>query len=250
MSTAATPPPPLAGKVAIVTGSTSGIGEAIARHYAANGASVLINSARSVEAGERIASELPDAMYVQGSIADDGVPQTLVDAAINRWGRLDVLVNNAGTTRSIPHSDLDAASVEVWREIFEVNVFGTWEMTRVAVPHLREQNGSVVMITSLAGVRPTGSSVPYASSKAALNHLTALLANALGPDVRVNAIAPGLVATPWTADWEDLHRAVGAMAPMKRSATPADIVDLALVLATNTYVTGEVILVDGGLALR
>lgn len=250
MSTAAATPPPLAGKVAIVTGSTSGIGEAIARHYAANGASVLLNSARSVEAGERIASELPDAMYVQGSIADDGVPQMLVDAAIDRWGRLDVLVNNAGTTRSIPHSDLDAASVEVWREIFEVNVFGTWEMTRVAVPHLREQNGSVVMITSLAGVRPTGSSVPYASSKAALNHLTALLANALGPDVRVNAIAPGLVATPWTADWEDLHRAVGAMAPMKRSATPADIVDLALVLATNTYVTGEVILVDGGLALR
>ena len=250
MPTPTTPARPLDGKVAIVTGSTSGIGEAIARHYAANGGSVLINSARSVEAGERIAAELPDAMYVQGSIADDGVPQQLVDAAIERWGRLDVLVNNAGTTRLIPHSDLDAASLDVWREIFEVNVFGTWEMTRVAVPHLREQQGSVVMITSLAGVRPTGSSVPYASSKAALNHLTGLLANALGPDVRVNAIAPGLVATPWTADWEDLHRAGGAMAPMKRSATPADIVDLALVLATNTYITGEVILVDGGLALR
>jgi len=240
----------LAGKVAIVTGSTSGIGEAIARHYAAHGASVLLNSARSVDAGERIAAELPDALYVQGSISEEGVPQRLVDAAIERWGRLDVLVNNAGTTRSIPHADLDAASLEVWREIFEVNVFGTWEMTRVAVPHLRERQGNVVMITSLAGVRPTGSSVPYASSKAALNHLTHLLANALGPDVRVNAIAPGLVATPWTEDWADIHAAVGAMAPMKRSATPADIVDLALVLATNTYVTGEVVVVDGGLNLR
>ena len=242
--------PSLAGKVALVTGSTSGIGEAVARHYAAHGASVVINSSRSVEAGERIAAELPDAIYVQGSIADDGVPQRLVDAAVERWGRLDVLVNNAGVTRSIPHRDLDAASVDVWREIFEVNVFGTWELSRVAVPHLREQQGSIVMITSLAGVRPTGSSIPYAASKAALNHLTALLANTLGPDVRVNAIAPGLVATPWTEDWDDIHAAVGAMAPMKRSATPADIVDLALVLATNTYVTGEVIVVDGGLQLR
>ncbi|QXC62452.1 SDR family NAD(P)-dependent oxidoreductase [Aquihabitans sp. G128] len=127
----------LAGKVALITGSTSGIGEAIARHYADHGASVLLNSVRSVEAGERIAAELPDALYVQGSIAEPGVPQRLVDAAIERWGRLDVLVNNAGTTRSIPHGDLDAASLEVWREIFETNVFGTWELTRVAVPHLR-----------------------------------------------------------------------------------------------------------------
>lgn len=243
-------PTSLAGKVVLVTGSTSGIGEAIARHAAAHGASVVVNSSRSVEAGERIAAELPDAIYVQGSVADDGVPQRLVDAALERWGRLDVLVNNAGTTRSIPHADLDAASVDVWREIFEVNVFGTWEMTRVAVPHLREHQGNVIMITSIAGVRPTGSSVPYASSKAALNHLTALLANALGPDVRVNAIAPGLVETPWTEDWDDLHAAVGAMAPMKRSATPDDIVDVALLLATNTYLTGEVILVDGGLGLR
>jgi ketoreductase RED2 len=242
--------PSLAGRVALVTGSTSGIGEAVARHYAAHGASVLVNSSRSVEAGERIAAELPDAIYVQGSIADDGVPQRLVDAAIERWGRLDVLVNNAGVTRSIPHRDLDAASIDVWREIFEVNVFGTWELTRVAVPHLEVHQGSVLMITSLAGVRPTGSSIPYAASKAALNHLTALLANVLGPEVRVNAIAPGLVATPWTEDWDDLHAAVGAMAPMKRSATPEDIRDLALVLATNTYITGEVVVVDGGLGLR
>ncbi|MBA3280701.1 MAG: SDR family oxidoreductase [Acidimicrobiia bacterium] len=242
--------PSLAGKVALITGSSSGIGEAIARHFADHGASVLVNSVKSVEAGERIAAELPDACYVQASIADEGGPQRLVDAAVERWGRLDVLVNNAGTTRTIAHGDLDAATLEVWREIFETNVFGTWEMTRLAVPHLKAQRGNVISITSLAGLRPTGSSVPYASSKAALNHLTALLANALGPEVRFNAIAPGLVDTPWTADWDDIHAAVGAMAPMRRSATPADIVDLALVLATNTYLTGEVIAVDGGLGLR
>jgi len=242
--------PSLAGKVALITGSSSGIGEAIARHFADHGASVLVNSVKSVEAGERIAAELPDACYVQASIADEGGPQRLVDAAVERWGRLDVLVNNAGTTRTIAHGDLDAATLEVWREIFETNVFGTWEMTRLAVPHLKAQRGNVISITSLAGLRPTGSSVPYASSKAALNHLTALLANALGPEVRFNAIAPGLVDTPWTADWDDIHAAVGATAPMRRSATPADIVDLALVLATNTYLTGEVIAVDGGLGLR
>lgn len=242
--------PSLAGKVAVVTGSTSGIGEAIARHFADYGASVLLNSVRSVEAGERLAAELPDAVYVQGSIAEPGGPQRLIDAAVHQWGGIDVLVNNAGTTRSIPHGDLDAATLEIWREIFETNVFGTWEMCRLAAPHLRARQGNIISITSIAGVRPTGSSVPYASSKAALNHLTALLANALGPDIRANAIAPGLVKTPWTADWDDIHAVVGATAPMKRSATPADIVDLALVLATNTYITGEVVLVDGGLGLR
>jgi ketoreductase RED2 len=243
-------PDALSGQVALITGSTSGIGEAIARHFAGHGALVLLNSVRSVEAGEALAAELPDATYVQGSITDDGVPQRLVDAALERWGRLDVLVNNAGTTRSIPHGDLDAASLEVWREIFETNVFGTWELTRVAAPHLKAQSGNIIFITSLAGLRPTGSSVPYAASKAALNHLTALLANVLGPEVRANAIAPGLVETPWTADWDVIHEVVRQTAPMGRSAVPADIVDLALVLATNSYLTGQVIAVDGGLGLR
>jgi ketoreductase RED2 len=243
-------PDALSGKVALITGSTSGIGAAVARHFAAHGARVLLNSVQSVDAGERLAAELPDARYVQGSIAAEGVPQQLVDAALEAWGRIDVLVNNAGTTRFIPHSDLDAAGLDVWREIYETNVFGTWEMTRVAVPHLREHQGNIINLTSLAGLRPTGSSVPYATSKAALNHLTALLAGALGPDVRVNAIAPGLVDTPWTEDWHAIRTVVQSAAPMKRSATPGDIVDLALLLATSTYLTGAVIPVDGGLGLR
>ena len=242
--------PALEGKVAIVTGSSSGIGAAIARHFAAHGAGIVVNSARSVEAGRALAAELPDAIYVQASIAAAGDPQRLVDAALERWGRLDVLVNNAGTTKVIPHQDLDAATVEVWREIFETNVFGTWEMCRVAAKPLAEQRGSIISITSHAGLRPTGSSVPYACSKAALNHLTALLAKVLGPGVRVNAIAPGLVDTPWTADWDVVRDFVGQVAPMQRSATPADIVDIALLLATNTYLTGDVISVDGGLGLR
>jgi ketoreductase RED2 len=240
----------LHNKVALVTGSTSGIGAAAARHLAAHGASVVINSVQSVEAGQALAAELPHAIYVQGSIADHGVAEQLVTAAVERWGGLDVLVNNAGTTKVIAHHDLDAASLDVWREIFEVNVFGTWELCRVAAPVLAERQGSITTITSLAGLRPTGSSIPYACSKAALNHLTALLANVLGPGVRVNAIAPGLVDTPWTADWDVIREAVNAQAPMRRSAKPEDMLDLLLTLCTSTYLTGQVIAVDGGLGLR
>jgi ketoreductase RED2 len=240
----------LDGKVAIVTGSTSGIGEAIARRYAAEGAGIVVNSTRSVEAGRAVAASLPDAVYVQADIADEAQGRTLVDAARDRWGRLDLLVNNAGVTQVIPHHDLDAAGVEVWRRIFEVNVFGTWLLTRTAVPLIRENGGAVVNITSMAGVRPLGSSIPYAASKAALNHLTRLLANTLGPEIRVNAIAPGLTDTPWTADWDTQRAAVASIAPLGRTGQPGDIADVAMMLAVSTYLTGEVIVVDGGLNLR
>src|SRR3984957_15475456 len=184
---------PREGLVVAVTGSSSGIGAATARAFAAEGAAVLINSARSVEEGEAVAAELPNALYVQGDITDPEVPGRLVAAALERWGRLDTLVNNAGTTALIPHHDVEAATVDVWRRIFEVNVFGTWSMTVAALPALQEAKGSVVNVSSLAGVRPTGSSIPYAASKAALHHMTVLLAKVVGPDVRVNAVAPGLI---------------------------------------------------------
>jgi ketoreductase RED2 len=190
----------LHGKVALVTGSSSGIGEAIARGVAARGAKVVVNSTSSVAAGERVAGELPDATYVQADIADPNYAARLV---------------------------------------------------RAAVPHLRATgDGVIVNITSLAGVRPVGSSIPYATSKAALNHLTVLLANALGPDVRVNALAPGLIDTPWTEGWDDIRAAVQQMAPLRRSGTPDDVADACLGLVDARYTTGQVVLVDGGMALR
>jgi ketoreductase RED2 len=240
----------LEGKVAIVTGSASGIGEAIARRYAAEGAAIVVNSTRSIETGRAVAASLPDAVYVQADISDEQQGRTLVDAARDRWGRLDLLVNNAGVTQIIPHHDLEAANADVWRRIFDVNVIGTWLLTRSAVPLIRENGGAVVNITSLAGVRPLGSSIPYAASKAALNHMTRLLANTLGPEIRVNAIAPGLIDTPWTADWDAQRAAVGSMAPLRRSGQPGDVAEVALMLAVSTYLTGEVIVVDGGLNLR
>ncbi len=188
--------------MAVVTGSSSGIGAAVARRMAANGVQVVVNSARSVEAGQALAGELPGACYIQADIAVREQAHHLVDATVGRFGRLDILVNNAGTTRLIPHHDLEAATPDVWREIFDVNVFGTWQTTVAAVPHLRATgNGCVINISSLAGSRPSGSSIPYAASKATVNHLTRLLANALGPEIRVNAVAPGLVDTPWIKDY-------------------------------------------------
>ena len=161
---------PLEGHVVAVTGSSSGIGAATARAFADAGAAVLVNSSRTVAEGEAVAAALPDALYVQGDVTDPAFGDRLVAAALDRWGRLDTLVNNAGTTALIPHQDLAAASVDVWRRIFEVNVFGTWAMSVAAMPALREAHGSIVNVASIAGLRPTGSSIPYAASKAALNH--------------------------------------------------------------------------------
>ena len=200
---------PLDGQVVAVTGSSSGIGAATARAFAAAGAAVLVNSSRSVAEGEAVAASLPDALYVQGDITEPDVPERLVDAALERWGRLDTLVNNAGTTALIPHHDLEAASVDVWRRIFEVNVFGTWAMTVAALPALARRTARWSTSPRWRACGPTGSSIPYAASKAALNHMTVLLAKVVGPEVRVNAVAPGLVDTPWTADW-DVVREVGA----------------------------------------
>jgi ketoreductase RED2 len=240
---------PLDGRVALVTGSSSGIGEATARAFADAGAAVLVNSAHSVSAGEAVADSLRDALYVQGDITEAGTPERLVEAALDRWGRLDTLVNNAGTTVVIPHHDIAAASVDVWRRIFELNVFGSWAMSIAAMPALRESRGSVVNVGSIAGVRPTGSSIPYASSKAALHHQTVLLAKVVGPEVRVNAVAPGLVDTPWTADWDVIRTAVQQMAPLRRSGQPADVAEVVLSLARASYVTGQVVVVDGGMTL-
>ncbi|HEV3281204.1 MAG TPA: SDR family oxidoreductase [Acidimicrobiales bacterium] len=235
----------------LITGSSSGIGAATARRFAALGAAVVINSSTSAKAGRSLATELPGASYVQADISQLEQAEGLVDEVIERCGRLDVLVNNAGTTQVIPHGDLGAATPDVWRRIFDVNVIGTWQVTVAAVAHLQASGrGQIVNISSVAGERPTGSSIPYACSKAAVSHMTRLLANTLGPGVRVNAVAPGLVDTPWTADWGAVREFVNAQAPLQRTATPEDVAEVVVGLARSSYVTGEVVIADGGLHLR
>lgn len=237
-------------RVALVTGSSSGIGEAIARRLSALGASVVINSASSVDAGSRIAAELgKDALYVQADIAEKAAGERLLAATLARFGRLDILVNNAGWTTVVPHQDLDGLTDEIFTKTFDVNVTGTWWLTKAAMPHLMQSDdGNVINITSIAGVRPVGSSIAYSMAKAALNQMTRLLAKSCGP-VRVNAVAPGLVETPWTRDWQAQHEAVKARAPLQRSATPEDCVEAVLGLLRSRYATGHVFVVDGGLTL-
>ena len=237
----------LEGMVAIVTGSSSGIGERTAQRLSALGASVVVNSASSVEAGRAVSEALPgESLYVQADISDREQCQHLLDATVERFGRLDLLVNNAGWTTLVPHNDIDALTDEIFLKTFEVNVFGTWFLTKMALPLLRESSdGHVVTITSIAGLRPIGSSIAYSMAKASLNQMTRLLAKSHGP-VRFNAVAPGLVETPWTKDWQNQHDGMRMLAPLHRSATPDDCAEAVLALVRNRYVTGEVFVVDGG----
>ena len=240
-----------AGKVAIVTGSSSGIGEAIALRLGELGASVVVNSANSVEAGKAVAAKIgANSIYVQADISDKDAGQHLLDETIKRFGKLDILINNAGWTSLVAHHDLEALTDEIFQKTFAVNVWGTWALTKAAMPLLKKSDdGNVITITSIAGVRPVGSSIAYSMSKAALNHMTLLLAKSCGP-VRVNAVAPGLVETPWTMNWQDQHAGVKAMAPLGRSATPEDCVEATLGLLRTKYATGQVFVVDGGLTQR
>jgi ketoreductase RED2 len=239
----------MAARVVLVTGSTSGIGLATAKRFAEGGDHVVFNSAHSVEAGEHLRESTPGSHYIQADVASGADCSELIDKVLERYGQLDVLVNNAGVTKVIDHHDLEAANIEVWREIFEINVFGTWQLCVAAMPALRESRGSIVNVSSIAGVRPMGSSIPYAASKAAVNHLTTLLAKVVGPEVRVNAVAPGLIDTPWTKDWDAQRGFVRSHAPLQRSGTPDDVADVIVSLATTSYVTGQVVVVDGGLTI-
>ena len=240
--------------VALVTGSTSGIGAAVARRLAGEGFSIVLHSRNSAEAGRLLALELGSAIYVQADLANENDRVRLIREATAAWGRLDVLVNNAGISRVIPHADLAAATPDVWHELYEVNVVAPFRLIAEAEAALRDSvrhghPGCVVNISSHAGVRPKGASIPYSATKAALNHMTRLLAVSLAPDIRVNAVAPGLVNTPLTADWTQAQQLWKDRSPMRRAASPADIAQAVAMLVASDYLTGEILLSDGGLNL-
>jgi NAD(P)-dependent dehydrogenase (short-subunit alcohol dehydrogenase family) len=240
--------------VALVTGSTSGIGASIARRLSDEGFAIVLHSRNSANAGQALAAELGMAAYVQADLAQDADRVRLIRDAVAHWGRLDVLVNNAGVSRVIPHSDLAAATPAVWQELHEINVVAPFRLVSEAETALREASrrgrpGCVVNVSSHAGVRPKGASIPYAATKAALNHVTRLLAVALAPDIRVNAVAPGLVDTPLTADWTAAQQLWRERSPMRRAARPEDIAQAVSMLVASDYLTGEILLADGGLNL-
>lgn len=238
------------GHVVIVTGSTSGIGRAIAQRCLANGWHTVLNSRSSSEVGAEMAAQHPNAIYVQGDIAIADDSARIVAAAMTTWGRLDALVNNAGTTEFIPHADIAAVTPEIWRRILDVNVVGTWAMIAAALPHLRAaQPGRIVNVASVAALRPVGSSIPYSVSKAALVQMTQLLAKALGPEVLVNAVAPGMIETPWTTTWSEARQDIEKVAPLRRVGTADEVAALCDFLLTATYTTGECVSIDGGIRL-
>jgi ketoreductase RED2 len=240
----------LTGRVALVTGSSRGIGEAVARAFAAAGASLIVNS-RGAGTGEALAAELGDARFVQADVAEQSGAEQLVETASREWGRLDYVINCAGVTRLVPLADLDAVTEADWQAALGVNVLGIWHVCRAAAPLLRSSGGgAIVNVTSAAGIRPSGSSIPYAVSKAAANHLTRLLAKTLAPEIRVSAVAPGFIDTPLTASMPgEFREGYIKTAPLGHAGRPQDIAEACLFLARSSYATGDVVLIDGGLAL-
>jgi 3-oxoacyl-[acyl-carrier protein] reductase len=240
-----------AHKIALITGAATGIGRAVAVRFARQGLGVAINYSRSQQEAEETLAEVRrhdvPALLCKANVADDSAVRAMIARCGDELGGLDVLVNNAGTTRFVEHTDLEALTEEVWDEILGVNLKGTFYACRAAMPLLQQRRGAIVNITSVAGLMGHGSSIPYAASKAALNCLTKSLARAFAPNVRVNAVAPGPVLTRWLADHPDMVERSVRATPLGRAATPDDIADAVVFLATgNTLITGQVLVVDGG----
>ncbi len=245
-------------RVVIVTGGSSGIGEAIALEMARRGWRVVVNYSRNTAQAEAVVKACVEAggeaIAVKANVGEDAQCRALVQAALDQWGRLDALVNNAGTTKFVMHADLDGLSAEDFQRIYAINVIGPFQMCRAAAPALRAARGAVVNVSSLASRVATGSSIAYAASKSALNTLSMSLARTLAPEVRVNVLAPGVVDTPWmTAGYGEerytrLRETYAQIAPLKEVSKPQHQADaVAWLLEGAAHVTGQILYVDAGM---
>jgi NAD(P)-dependent dehydrogenase (short-subunit alcohol dehydrogenase family) len=253
--------PTTARKVCVVTGSSSGIGAATARLYASQGWDVAVNYSRDPAPAEEVAQQCralgADVLVVKADVSVDADCRRFAAEVQARWGRTDVLVNNAGTTRFVPLKNLDGLEAEDFQRIYAVNVVGAWQMTRAFVPLLeRHPVTGVVNVSSIASFMGTGSSIAYMASKGALNAMTIGLARALGPKIRVNGIAPGLVDSPWLKNGLGETTYAASVESYKQRAAlgeiiqPEDIAQAAWWLGVGAAkTTGEILLVDGGVRL-
>ena len=249
----------LTNRVAIVTGSSSGVGAATARLLAEQGCHVVINYNNNAAGAKQVAEACEaagaDTLVLQANVANDQDCVAMAQAANEKWGRVDALVNNAGTTKFVDHHRLDGLSAEDFQRIYSVNVVGAYQMTR-AVSHLmhaQEEGGAVVNVASTAGITGIGSCVAYAASKGAMVTMTLSLARALGPKLRINAVCPGFIEGEWLKEGYGDERYAKLMAfnrenaPLGVTATPETVADAIMHFITGPQVvTGETLIVDGG----
>jgi len=248
----------LKDSVAIVTGSSSGIGAAIARLFAEHGCHVVINFSNNEEGARTVASECEKhgvkTLVYRANVAEDSECRAMVDATLEQFGRIDILVNNAGTTRFCNHNNLDGLSKQDFLDLYEVNTIGPYQMTRAAENALRANgSGHIINMASIAGLAGIGSSIAYAASKGALITMTRSLARVMGPEVRVNAVCPGFVQGEWLKkglgedNYNVLLEKTKAAAPLNDTASPETVADVCLgLIIGGDLTTGETILIDGG----
>ena len=243
--------------VAIVTGSASGVGAATALKLAQRGWNIVVNYSKSEHEAlaTRAACEAAGAgaIVVRGDVASDGDCRAVAAAAVEKWGRIDALVNNAGTSVFGEAASWDKIDAEVFNRIMGVNTLGTFQMLRACLPQLKSAKGSVVNVSSVAGALGIGSSVPYVASKGAVNSLTMHFARQLAPDVRVNAVCPALITSPWfdkglgEGGLDKAIAATEAHTPLRKPSTPEDVAEAIVFLITGApTITGELIMIDGG----
>lgn len=253
----------LEGRVALVTGGATGIGRATVLQLARSGvAGVAINYRTSKQEAEKLAAEVvqmgADAICVNADVQADNQVRQMTEKVGRHFGRLDVLVNNAGVTHWVPFADLEGLTDAVWDEILDVNVKGAFRCARAAAPWLSQAQGVIINVSSLSGILATNtvSSIAYGTAKAALIYLTRALAIALAPNVRVNAVAPAFTDTRWIQDhygerYPEVVSQAASVIPLHRIATPEEVAAAIVSLVVGgDFVTGQTLVVDGGLSLN
>ncbi len=245
-------------RVALITGAATGIGRATTVALAVAGFDVIVNYSRSEGAARetaKLAKEKgADTLLLPCDVSDDSAVRRMLAAVQQKFGRLDALVNNAGTTTAVKPPDFEELTAEEWDRVFAVNVRGVFQVTRAAAPLLRKSGGSIVNTASIVGLRPGPQPLPYAASKAAVVSLTKLLALNLGPEIRVNAVAPGWIEGDWMMrmledKYDQLMTRRARNTPLRRIATAEDVAEVIVNLITNNrMVNGEVVIIDGGYA--
>lgn len=247
-------------KAAVVTGATRGVGRATALALAKLGCAVCVNYSRSEKEAASVLGELSEigvpAMTFQADVSDDGAVREMMAAANEKFGHLDILVNNAGTTAFVAHGDLEGATDEIWHRILGVNLLGPFHCIRAAVPFMKEASaGAIVNVSSIAGAAAVGSSVPYCASKAGLINLTVSMARTLGPEIRVNCVAPGFIEGEWLKqglgkNYDAIMNMNRAKAVLGKVCQAEDVADAILSFIQGAdIITGQTVVVDGGMLI-